>query len=128
MVPNITKHSVKRIRQRLGLNKKAVEKLAGEAFELGRKPGDYSGSMRKYLDWLSYHNEEARQSDLRVHSHYVFIYRNATLITAFLLPNHLKNRKAANAQNRHKKIQTRDRELAAESRGKGGVIGNDHTV
>lgn len=95
MTVELTRHAVKRIRQRLGLPKKAVEKLANEAWANGHNQGEYSGAMRRYLDWVILHREEAHKATLRVHDRYLFVFRDDTLITAWLLPNHLKNRKAA---------------------------------
>lgn len=94
MTVDITRHGVKRVRQRLGLPKKAVEKLANEAWENGNDQAQHSGAMRRYLDWVALHKDDARRATLRVHDRYLFVFRDNALITAWLLPKHLKNRKA----------------------------------
>lgn len=98
MNPALTHHGIKRVRQRLGLPKKAVEKLVSEAQERGAAPEDFSGQMRKYLDWVARHKHEARIASLRVHSGYVFVFRDDVFITAWPLPYHLRRRKAAQSR------------------------------
>lgn len=49
----ITKHGVKRAKQRLGLPKKAVERQALRALEKGKSPKDYSGNFKVYLDAIA---------------------------------------------------------------------------
>ena len=95
MTAAITRHGIKRVRQRLGLPKKAVEKLVNEAEERGLPPGAYSGQMRRYLDWVVRHKHDAQRASLLVHSGHVFIFRNDVFITAWPLPYHLRHRKAA---------------------------------
>lgn len=95
MSVEITRHAVKRVRQRLGVPKKTAEKLAEQAWEDGKRVGEFSGRMRRYLDWVVLHREEARKATLRVHNKYLFVFRDGCLITAWLLPAYLRNRKAA---------------------------------
>jgi len=80
-----TKHGAKRIRERIGLKKKAVERLAKQAFERGIPHQDTTGRLRKYLDKLLI-NGNANQ--IKIHSRQVWLFKNDLLITTWGLPSH----------------------------------------
>ena len=87
------KHGESRIRERLGLPKKAVGKRADRAVSEGTPRTEFSGSIRRYLDLL-FHNSGGR-ADIRVHDGYVFIVRDGVVGTMWQLPPKYRNRKAA---------------------------------
>ena len=86
----ITRHADKRLRKRVGVNRKAVEKLARKALTDGYTRQDFSGSLRRYLDALYYYNESA--NNIRVWGEKVWIFHDFTLITVLDLPQRYKNR------------------------------------
>ncbi|MDA4845993.1 hypothetical protein [Hoeflea poritis] len=90
----LTRHGTKRVRQRLGVPMKAVEKLANDAFDHGAAPEAFSGRLRRYLDWIRKNRAETDLPTLRVRHRHVFIFKDNHLITAWLLPADLKNTKA----------------------------------
>jgi hypothetical protein len=80
----VTSHAAKRISKRIGVPKKAVQKLAETAISDGKSHSDFSGSMKRYLD--SEFFKERSASNMRVWSGYLFIFSGEVLITVFLLP------------------------------------------
>lgn len=80
----ITDHAMRRCRKRMGLQKKAIQKMAETAFNQGKQHKDFSGSFRRYLDGEFLKDKTA--SNMRVWNGYLFIFAGETLITAWLLP------------------------------------------
>lgn len=46
----ITDHGEKRMRKRLGLSKNSLDKSFGDALLYGRKPHEFKGRFKKFLD------------------------------------------------------------------------------
>lgn len=90
----IGNHARKRVSKRLGIPKASVEKLAQEAYERGKRRCDISGSLRRYTDYLV-KKEGSKATDAIVYRSYVFLMAYDHLVTAWLLPEKYKNRKAA---------------------------------
>ena len=88
-------HAEKRICKRLGVPKKAVDKLVTTAFESGTKRRDISGSLRRYVDYLI-KKENGAATDAIVYKGYVFLTAYDHLVTAWILPEKYKNKKASN--------------------------------
>ena len=86
MVAPMSNHAVKRIRQRLGLNKSAAQREAERALD-GIPHGETVGQLRKYLD-----NQAIRHgSGFRVTPMGIFAYRGDCLTTVMQVPPHLRN-------------------------------------
>ena len=90
----VSQHAEKRVHKRLGVPKKSVFALIEQAEENGTRRKDVSGSLRRYLDYLV-KKEGGNATDAIVWRGYVFLLRYDHLITAWLLPERYKNRKAA---------------------------------
>lgn len=84
---NVTKHAGKRIRQRLGINKKATARNAEKAFAQGITHAEVKGKLRKYLDGIFLVN--FNPTNMRVYNREVYLFRDTTLITVLPLPNYL---------------------------------------
>lgn len=85
-----TKHSEKRIRKRMGINKKSISKLVDVAIEKGVSHSMAKGRLRKYFTYLYFKNKAA--SNIRMYANYVWIYSNVSLITVFPIPKeHIKS-------------------------------------
>lgn len=80
-----TKHGEKRIRERVGVNKKTAEKLAEKAFAEGIRHQDTTGRLRKYLDKLLI-NGNANQ--INIYNRKVWLFKGDVLITTWGLPTH----------------------------------------
>ena len=80
----MSRHGVKRARERLGLPKNAVKKNAEKALRCGAERFDYSGPFRRYLDAMYYEYETA--NNLRVYNRYVYIFCGEVLVTILSIP------------------------------------------
>lgn len=83
----VTKHAEKRIRQRLGINKKSIGKAAEKALQLGVTHAEAKGRLSKYLDGIFLLN--CNPNNMRVYNHAVYLFRGTKLITVLPLPNYL---------------------------------------
>jgi len=80
----VTNHAKKRIKQRLGLKKKAIQPMVDKVFETGRQHSEFTGAAKKYLSklFLTY----KKGSNMRVANNHVFIFTGEVLITVFEFP------------------------------------------
>lgn len=81
----VTKHSAKRIRQRLGLNKKSVEKQAQKALDYGVSHKEATGKLCQYMNGVFLTNY--RPTNMRVYNRTLYLFREDKLITVLPLPN-----------------------------------------
>lgn len=84
---DLTRHAEKRIRQRLGINKKAVERNAEKALQYGVTHAEATGRLCKYLDGIFLRN--FRPTNMRVYNHSTYLFRDTKLITVLPLPRDL---------------------------------------
>ena len=84
----VTNHAAKRLKQRSGLPKKAVNRFAEIAFLKGKKHADVKGRLKRYLDklFLSHMNG----NNIRVYGMFVFIFQDTRLITVLSLPKSMR--------------------------------------
>lgn len=80
----VTKHAAKRMKERLGISKRTIEKNAEKALRLGIKHADTSGSLHRYITSLYWKEQTANNA--RIYCGNVYIFHNETLITVFPLP------------------------------------------
>lgn len=81
---NITKHSVKRTKDRVGLSKKLTEKNAQKALEYGITHAEAKAGLKRFMDKLYLTNNNG--NNMRIYHRYVYVFRNNTLITILPLP------------------------------------------
>lgn len=84
----ITEHAENRAKERIGLNKSAIERTAAKALEKGKKHGDYSGRFKRYLDGLFLSHKNA--NNMRVYGGHVYLFHDEILVTVFIIPNAFK--------------------------------------
>ena len=82
--PKVTKHGYKRIRERLGIPKNAVQKNAENALKYGVPRTDVSGPFRRYLDAIYY--EYGTANNLRAYHRHVYIFCGEVLVTVLKIP------------------------------------------
>ena len=73
----ITTHAEKRIRQRLGLPKRAVKRMANGALNNKFDRRYFNGSLRKYLDSV-YHRKNEKPT-VKLKDFYMFIFQGDSL-------------------------------------------------
>lgn len=83
----VTKHAKQRMKQRNGLNNKAVDRMADIAYEKGLKHGDLSGNLKKWVDKQYFYNRMANQ--IRLYGDKAYIFQNEKLITVIQIPHNL---------------------------------------
>lgn len=82
----VTKHALRRMKERCGLPKKACGRLATTALNLGIPHGSLRGRLRKHVDYLVL-SHAGRTSEIRVYGEFVYLFAGTTLITVLPLPN-----------------------------------------
>lgn len=87
MKVEITRHAEQRIRERMGLNKKSIERMAQKAYDNGIKHSETKGRLRKYITKVYFQNENA--NNIRLYGNMLYIFSNERLITVFYLPRDL---------------------------------------
>ena len=84
----ISRHSLKRMKERLGVPKKIHKKLAILALNFGLTYKDSSGSLQQYLTDLYDYREDERKADIKIFRNEVYVFStNYTLITVMHLPS-----------------------------------------
>lgn len=80
----ITEHAYDRMKERLGWNRKAGERMAQKAYIEGKTHGEVRGSFHRFLDgvYLSHGNA----NNLRVYGEALFVFSGNRLITVYALP------------------------------------------
>ena len=90
---NVSAHGDLRARERLGIPRRAVARMADKAKALGVPRECWSGDMRRYLDAKLMGND--RPMDLRIYGGAVYIFGlNGTFVTCWRLPDYLQLRRA----------------------------------
>lgn len=84
----ITGHAYDRAKERINLNRKAIDKIADKAYNEGIKHGDCKGRLRKFIDKL--YLEYRSANNIRIFGEFIFLFSGNTLITLYRLPNDLK--------------------------------------
>lgn len=81
---NVTKHAIRRIRQRLGVRKKErARKIASQAFYNGTPLKKLPEEVKKFVD------ENCHGAKVLIHKNFIYIFRGNNLITLFNLPQDL---------------------------------------
>ena len=91
----VSKHGAKRARQRVGIPKKAVDRMARTALERGIGHEEATGKLRDYIGWL-YEKYDGNGNNIRVYGDKVYVFHDAILITVLNVPG--EHRKAAKWQ------------------------------
>ena len=90
----ISRHAFERMHKRLGLNKKAIIRMAEKAYELGLTHSQASGNLHKYISQQN-NLYKHKGSCIKIYGENVFIFNQQVnkiiLVTVFQLPNNLKS-------------------------------------
>jgi hypothetical protein len=84
----ITDHANKRVKERVGLPKKAIKKYAQAAFDKGIRHSSAKGRLKRWLDSL--YLERKKANNLRVLGRHVYVFNNNALITVLHLPHRME--------------------------------------
>ena len=81
----ISIHAEERIRKRLGVKRKAVQKYAEDAVKKGKLMKDFKGRLKKYYEWSCIEYKSGNKSIL--FNNHIWVIQDDRLITVFPLPN-----------------------------------------
>ena len=85
-----SKHGQERVRKRIGIKKRAVDKMRDFAFGKGVSHQQATGRLNKFFTWLYFRHETA--TNIRMYSNYVWIFAGDVLVTVFPVPKeHFKS-------------------------------------
>lgn len=96
----VTRHGEQRMRERVGLPKKAVRRAAARAISDGLSRAEAEGALRRYMDWL-YHRGRGEMDNIRIYGNNVFMFAGLTLVTVLTVP--CMHRKQAMRQQKKKR-------------------------
>lgn len=84
----ITDHAHDRMKERLGLPKRAHQNAAQRAYTLGKAHGEARGRLKKFLDaeWLNHKTA----NNPRIYGEHIYFFRDNVLITVFEVPKRLR--------------------------------------
>lgn len=80
----ITDHAFIRGKERLGLNKKALQRTADKALDSGAPRTEYTGGFRRYLDKLWHGHDQ--KGDLIVFGHHIYVFQGVVMVTVLEVP------------------------------------------
>ena len=84
----VSRHGSDRMRQRIGFNKRAVERTAKIAYLKGITNKNISGSFRRYLDEVA---AKEGNIQIRIHGNYVYLFGlNGVLVTVLEVPRQFR--------------------------------------
>lgn len=83
---HVSRHGGKRVRKRVGVPKKAVERSVQKALEQGIDHRTATGSLKRYLAML-YNKYDGNGNNIRIYSDKVYVFHDEILITVLDLPS-----------------------------------------
>lgn len=98
---HVTIHAGKRIRERIGVNKKSIQTVSDRALRKGLSHEELTGKLKRYIDKLYFRSQTA--NNIKVYAEKVYIFKENTLITVVSLPTGLK--RIANKLSQIKKME-----------------------
>lgn len=84
----ITDHAFQRGRERLALNKKALQRHADKAFNKGIKLEDTKGDLHLYLE--KKYKQGNKCNNMRIYGEILFLFSDNRLVTITTLPTKYK--------------------------------------
>lgn len=85
---SVSKHAIKRLKERCGINHKSALKMAKRAFENGITHAETSGRLKKWINRQYLSNRKA--NNIRLYGDKAYIFCGYMLVTVLLIPNDLK--------------------------------------
>lgn len=86
---NVTYHAMQRIKERVGLPKRTVQRTAKKAFEDGLSYIHTKGNLRNYFEYL--YKKTLKTPNIRIYGEFVYLFsKDNVLITVFGLPPQYK--------------------------------------
>lgn len=83
----ITNHGEKRLRERNGINKKSVKRIAEKAYYQGLSHSETTGNLNKWISKLYFTHKKANA--IRIYGDKAYLFGDINLITVLQIPNDL---------------------------------------
>ena len=80
----ICEHAYARAKERLGLKRAALDRMAVKAFTSGLTHSKTAGRLKRYLDHL--YLEHGKGNNLRIYGRHIYVFQGRHLITVLHLP------------------------------------------
>ena len=84
----VTKHGSERMRKRMGISKKSVDRIAAKAFHMGCRESEARGSLRKFMVRCNEHDGNSCYSV--IYGNFVYIFDGNRLVTVYAVPHRIK--------------------------------------
>lgn len=81
----VSKHAEQRMRERCGLNKKSIERIAQKAYNNGIKHESTKGRLNKWITGVYFKNTKA--NNIRLYGDMLYIFCDNVLVTVFQIPH-----------------------------------------
>lgn len=117
----VTKHAEKRLRERMGLGEKAVQRAAETAYDKGIKHCETNGNLNKWVTSLYFNNKTA--NNIRLYNDKAWIFAGKNLITVLQIPASLK--KSVNDVLNRRKGEEEDKHLTMLKEAKAAFLSGD---
>lgn len=83
----VSNHAEKRLKERCGLNKKSIQRMADKAFDEGIRHSDTKGNLKKWVDSLYFYSKSA--NNIRLYGDKAYIFAGHMLVTIVQIPQNL---------------------------------------
>lgn len=83
----ISRHAEQRMRERCGLNKKSIERMANKAWENGIKSYETIGNLNKWVTMVYFRRKCA--NNVRLYGDKAYIFCENVLVTVLQIPHRL---------------------------------------
>lgn len=84
MAGQLTNHSRRRMKERLGMNERKAMEIASRAYRKGITHKETKGALHRLLSSIYLRHNCGNQ--LRIYHGYLYIFQNSSLVTAYALP------------------------------------------
>lgn len=85
----VSKHAEQRMKERLGLNKRSIARIAEKAYMNGIRRKDTKGMLSKWIDGVYLKNKNA--NNIRLYGDMLYIFCDNILVTVFQIPTNMRN-------------------------------------
>lgn len=85
----VSRHAEMRLKERTGINRSAMQRIADKAFDVGFTHAQTKGNLRKWVTSLYFRNQQA--NNIRLYGDKAYIFCDQTLVTVLQIPSNLRN-------------------------------------
>lgn len=103
----VSRHAKQRLKERCGLNKKAVQRMAETAFEKGVRHDETCGQLNKWFTTLFHVNSAA--NNIRIYGNFAYIFCDNTLVTVLSVPKRLQKQVKGQSKKKNRSLGREER-------------------